>query len=233
MEFLNKILDWIIKHKKKTIFYAFLFFVVPIVLVQVAYSFPTFIPHFNSPLSAGDLLGYYAAFIATAGTVFLGFVAVKQNQIIAEKARQFQEYSRKQEIKANEPKLKCKQIEYVPDSSEKICGFPIFIVTISNVSENGASNIHIEDSYITYAKNSMRQILLPNTNIDYLEKFKDSKLKFKISLAEVKECKLRFDICYEDKYNETHKLHVIAYPKDYVASEWSVDNIYEIDNENK
>lgn len=49
------------------------------------YSISTLIPFFTFPSSTSDLLGYYAAFISTIGTAFLGAIAVCQNYIINEK----------------------------------------------------------------------------------------------------------------------------------------------------
>lgn len=106
VELLNKMLDWIKTHKMRFIVLVILVFIVPIILVQVAYSLPTFIPSFTSPLSAGDLLGYYAAFIATVGTVFLGAVAVWQNSVIHKKEMAIQEKNEIEKIAAAKPLLK-------------------------------------------------------------------------------------------------------------------------------
>lgn len=94
MELFNNLTKWIEDHKIKTVCLIILVFVSPIILIQAAYSFPSFIPSYVSPFSAGDLLGYFGAFIATLGTVTLGLIAVKQSEEITTL-----------NIKANEPYL--------------------------------------------------------------------------------------------------------------------------------
>mgnify|MGYP006401331233 FL=1 len=94
MELFNKIIKWISEKKKKFVCLVLLAFFVPIFLVLFIYSIPSLIPSYVSPLSAGDLLGYYASFVATLGTVTLGLLAAMQSQIINELS-----------IKANEPDL--------------------------------------------------------------------------------------------------------------------------------
>jgi len=106
VELLNKLLEWIKVNKKKTILYITMFFLVPIISIHLLYSFSPIIPFFASHWSAGDLLGYCAAFIATAGTVFLGAVAVWQNSVIHQKNVAIQEKNDKERIAASKPYLK-------------------------------------------------------------------------------------------------------------------------------
>jgi len=187
---------------------------------------------------SSDWLGYYGTCLATLGTVFLGAVAVWQNYIINEKSRQFQEYAWKQEIKASEPRLKCTQVEYTPDSRVIKPGIfdvlSLYIVTISNISENYAFNIHIEDSYLIFAKDNKTEKLKPEAdNIHYLRKNEDTKIAFNLTLSSPKDCELNFYMHYDDKYDVTHKQHVIAYPEDNIASKWRIKNMDEFKDENK
>lgn len=190
---------------------------------------PVFLKFVFSINIPSDWLAYYGTCLATLGTVFLGAVAVWQNYIINEKSRQFQEYARKQEIKANEPKLKCTQIEYANNSKVKnptISDYlPLYIATIKNTTENDASNIHIEDSYLINKKKNIKEKLEPDIDIDYLQKYESTKLAFKLTLSLPKDCNLDFQIHYEDKYGGTHKQHVIAYPEGNIESEWNINNI--------
>ena len=74
-----KILDWIKKHIWQTVLIGFGLFFLPLILVHVAYRIPAISPWFASTWEAGELITYIAGFEAFLGTVFLGIVAVHQN----------------------------------------------------------------------------------------------------------------------------------------------------------
>ena len=142
LEPLNKMLDWIMMHKKRFIVFVILGFFVPIILVQVVYSIPSFIPFFTSPLDAGDLLGYYAAFIATAGTVFLGAVAVWQNSVIHNKNVAIQEKMDKERIAAAKPYFRGLDGTFTD-------GLILIKACIKNESNNTAHNLKIHNARIS------------------------------------------------------------------------------------
>lgn len=169
MDLLNRLLEWIKTHKKRFAAYVILGFIFPIVFVQVAYSIPTFIPSFSSPLSAGDLLGYYAAFIATAGTVFLGAVALWQNSVIHQKNVAIQEKNDKDKIAAAKPYLKGLDgtlSEGTLVDGTLADGMRVLEINIKNESDNRANIIKIygmaienESKYIICAKNEEHPLL--------------------------------------------------------------------------
>jgi len=192
----------------------------------------------TTTISSSDVLSYWGSFITAIGTISLSIVAVWQNQLLNKKSKEFQVLLRNQEMKANEPRLKCTKVEYAPDSRvinpTILDTLNLYIVTISNISDNSASNIHIEDSYLFYAKDNKTVKLKPETeSIHYLERYKNSKFAFLYTLSLPNDSELIFNIYYDDKYGGVHKQHVMAYPEDYIASEWSINNIDELDNENK
>lgn len=76
---MSKILDWIKKHVWQTILIGFGLFVLPLIIVHVAYRIPAVSPWFASTWQAGELITYIAGFEAFIGTVVLGAVAVRQN----------------------------------------------------------------------------------------------------------------------------------------------------------
>lgn len=81
---MKKFVDWILAHKVKTGFIIFAIFVFPLIVIHFLYKWQT--PHFllQSSWSSGELITYIAGFEAFIGTVFLGAVAVRQNDKVIE-----------------------------------------------------------------------------------------------------------------------------------------------------
>jgi hypothetical protein len=77
---MKKYLDWIIEHKVKTGLIVFGLFIFPLIVIHFLYKWIT--PHYllQSDWDSGDLITYIAGFEAFIGTVFLGAVAVRQNE---------------------------------------------------------------------------------------------------------------------------------------------------------
>lgn len=76
---MKKIVDWINSHKILTVCIAFLLLVVQPFFVHLILKIPAPSPFFVREWNAGDLITYIAGFEAFIGTVFLGVVAVRQN----------------------------------------------------------------------------------------------------------------------------------------------------------
>lgn len=76
---MSKILDWIKKHIWQTILIVLGLFFLPLLLVHIAYRIPAISPWFASSWNSGELITYIAGFEAFVGTVFLGAIAVYQN----------------------------------------------------------------------------------------------------------------------------------------------------------
>lgn len=116
---MSKILDWIKKHVWQTILIGLAAFFVPLILVHVAYRISAVSPWFASTWEAGELITYIAGFEAFIGTVFLGSVAAKQNEIainLSEKQIKVQE---SQGLFERQPELsivpQTKQVERLSD----------------------------------------------------------------------------------------------------------------------
>jgi len=77
---MSKILDWIKKHVWQTVLIGFGLFILPLILVHIAYRIPAISPWFASTWESGELITYFAGFEAFIGTIFLGFVATRQNE---------------------------------------------------------------------------------------------------------------------------------------------------------
>ena len=92
---MSKILDWIKKHVWQTILIVLGLFFLPLSLVHIAYRITAVSPWFASICGAGELITYIAGFEAFIGTVFLGIVAVRQN----DKANELNELMLKREEK--------------------------------------------------------------------------------------------------------------------------------------
>lgn len=76
---MKKIVDWINSHKVITVCIVLFLLVVQPFFVHLFLKLPAPSPFLERDWSAGDLLTYIAGFEAFIGTVFLGIVAVRQN----------------------------------------------------------------------------------------------------------------------------------------------------------
>ena len=76
---MKKIIDWIIKHKILTAVITLFLLVIQPIIVQWMFKTKAVSPFWEKTWDAGDLLTYIAGFEAFIGTVFLGGVAIHQN----------------------------------------------------------------------------------------------------------------------------------------------------------
>lgn len=100
---MSKILDWIKKHVWQTVLIGFGLFFMPLILVHVAYRIPAISPWFASTWQAGELITYIAGFEAFIGTVFLGVVAVRQNDEANELSELMLKAKEKQDLFERQP----------------------------------------------------------------------------------------------------------------------------------
>ncbi len=77
---MKKYLDWIVAHKALTGLIVFGLFLVPLVVTHLLYKWTTPNYMLQSSWNSGELITYIAGFEAFVGTVFLGIVAVRQNE---------------------------------------------------------------------------------------------------------------------------------------------------------
>lgn len=77
---LSKILFWIKKHIWQSSLIGFGFFMLPLIIVHLLYKWRTPFFLFQSSWDSGDLITYISGFEAFIGTLFLGFIAVWQNE---------------------------------------------------------------------------------------------------------------------------------------------------------
>lgn len=86
---------------------------------------------------SSDWLSYYGTCLATVGTVFLGAVALWQNQELNRKDKEAKEYLEQQKKEAIKPKIECENI---------ITKNLNLIVSLSNNQKNEACNICVENA---------------------------------------------------------------------------------------
>lgn len=77
---MKKMLEWIIRHKIKTILIIFGLFFVPLIVIHILFSFSMQNDFIAAKWSAGELIGYISGFYAFVGTVALGALALWQNE---------------------------------------------------------------------------------------------------------------------------------------------------------
>lgn len=77
---MNKIMDWIKKHKMAVFLFCAVLFVLPLVLVHILFKWNSGLSWLSAEWSAGDVLSYIAGFEAFIGAIALGFVTVYQSE---------------------------------------------------------------------------------------------------------------------------------------------------------
>jgi len=102
---MTKILDWIKKHVWQTILIGLAAFFIPLILVHVAYRISAVTPWFASTWSSGEVITYLAGFEAFIGTVFLGAIAVQQNEKAYEQSKLLISMEEKNSLIARYPNL--------------------------------------------------------------------------------------------------------------------------------
>lgn len=77
---MEKIFDWITKHKKTTIVLLMLIIILPIVIIHILFKWKSNCYWIEAEWNAGDVLGYFGDVLSFVGTVVLGYIAVKQTE---------------------------------------------------------------------------------------------------------------------------------------------------------
>ncbi len=77
---IDRILQWIVKHKLVTIAIFMGIFVLPLCIVHLIFKIPACNSYFVAEWNAGDLLGYIVGFFSFVGTVSLGLVTLIINK---------------------------------------------------------------------------------------------------------------------------------------------------------
>ncbi len=137
---MEKLLTWIIEHKKMTIFIAILTFLLPLVIVHGLFLWDPKCPQLNPKWEAGDMILYVAGFEAFLGTVALGALALWQNQQI-----------HNQHIDSLEPILSMKLVSYkhilyLVIENTGACEAKEIKINIDNVENIG--NAKLEHSFL-------------------------------------------------------------------------------------
>lgn len=116
---MKKIVDWINSHKILTVCIALFLFVVQPIVVHWMFKTPAATPFWENTWDAGDLLGYIAGFEAFLGTVFLGFVAVRQNDTANDLNKKLVKIQEDQGVFERQPEFYIEaQTKHLPDFSE-------------------------------------------------------------------------------------------------------------------
>ncbi|MBR5129201.1 MAG: hypothetical protein IKU67_04010 [Firmicutes bacterium] len=77
---MKKIIDWIMKYPKETMWVIAALIVGPMLLVQLLFLIPAPCKYLVAVWGEGDMLGYFGDIISFIGTIFLGFIAVSQTE---------------------------------------------------------------------------------------------------------------------------------------------------------
>lgn len=78
---MDRILNWMKKHKVKATLLVLILFAFPLLFVHLSYKLDIGLEWLHTKWSAGELLAYIAGFEAFVGTVALGLVSIYQNKV--------------------------------------------------------------------------------------------------------------------------------------------------------
>ena len=79
---MEKVINWIMKHKKTTIVLLILVIFAPMIVIHLLYKIHLNCYWIESEWESGEMLGYYGSVLSFVGTIVLGYIAILQ----AEKA---------------------------------------------------------------------------------------------------------------------------------------------------
>jgi hypothetical protein len=148
MKHLNKLVEKIKKHKVTLIIIMliaiFITFIIPFI-IHIAFSYESTSKFFEAKWSAGDFLGFYAATLATCGTIIVSVVAIKQTNKYIREERKLQNEKERWHIDGLKPRLVC---EYVRPEN------PSRIVVISHPISKGLLRIRINNESATNILNA-------------------------------------------------------------------------------
>ena len=102
----SQISEWFKEHKRGVILIALAVLILVPILITI------FAPSVFSEISADGMLGYVIQAISAAGTIFLAYVAIRQNEKFKEENDKIQERLEKIAMNANELSIIAKIIEY-------------------------------------------------------------------------------------------------------------------------
>ena len=132
---MSKILDWIKKHVWQTVLIGFSLFVLPLIIVHVAYRIPAVSPWFASTWEPGELITYIAGFEAFVGTLILGIVTVNLNKKSVELNRELILIEKTRSLYDRKPKLKIEAEEMTPITIGELFDKDIPYYSYSNLQE--------------------------------------------------------------------------------------------------
>lgn len=115
---MKKYLDWIIAHKVKTCFIVFGLFIIPLIVIHLLYKWITPNYMLQSSWSSGELITYIAGFEAFLGTVFLGVVAVRQNDKVIEMNEKMIKQEERRDAFERQPCIMISGGKFKPDKSQ-------------------------------------------------------------------------------------------------------------------
>lgn len=205
---MNKLLEWIKRNIFLSIIITIGIFMLPILLIHIA--FKTVAPYkfLVAEWSPGEMLQFYGSFLSFMGTVLLGGLALWQNNQLAKKNEQFNLLIANQQKQMNMPKF-----EFTEPGSNG--NFMNLSLKLCNVSENVANKIKIGDFNVLDENNN----LICNSQNCIVEKTsllggEYTRVKFNNSQLNGNNLKVSFQLTYEDKYNECHEYTITTVIED-------------------
>ena len=153
MKHLYGLVEKIKKHKVSWILILMTAIVIAVIIpffIHVAFTYEPTIQFFAAKWSAGDLLGFYAAVLATCGTIIVSWVAIRQTDRYVREERKLQNQKERRHIEGIKPKLVCEYVRPENPSQIIITSHPISLrlirIRINNESATNVLNARVSEA---------------------------------------------------------------------------------------
>ncbi len=227
---LEKIFEWIKKHKVKTALLGLLLFFIPIIIIHLLFKWYWGIEFLVAKWTAGELLNYVGSYLAFAGTVVLGILALWQNKQIAAQSENYNNILKEMQISLNTPTFNVKCL-----GLSNVCGKKKISFEIKNISQNLANNISINSFSIGKKGDKKKTTTMNNATLSttYLKADDVLRVDFDYDFQTHNEIVywIHFYMSYTDKFNEKHKIRVEGATNSKKSSDLTDYICYEVDKD--
>ena len=153
MKHLSKLAKKIIKNKVSAPLIIVIAIVITVIIpfiIHLVFSYESTSQFFIAKWSAGDFLGFYAAILATCGTIIVSVVAIKQTDKYVREERKLQNEKERRHIEGLKPRLVCVYVRPENPSPIIVTSHPISFghlrIRINNESATNILNARVSEA---------------------------------------------------------------------------------------
>lgn len=210
---MDKLFNWIKKHKATSVLVIIGLFIIPIIVVHLLFKWKSNIEFIQAEWEAGDILAYIGGFYAFLGTVIFSMLTLWQNDVIDKKNDDYNNKLLEIETTLNIPHF---DIPYTSGSGQGCNGnYTNYKFKLRNISPNTAIFLNVSN-FSVFDETGNKTVTSKSVEIDNTVLFAQSSINiiFKNDGLNGKNLTLIFYIEYKDKYYNAHKVKATGYIKD-------------------